>query len=1034
MLAPELLNMLVRHYNAEAVLHIGGNAELLDMVDAQKKKFIDIAAQYKASDTQGQTPPLQDKGNTACTGPMPSVKGELQGADLFDIIFISDCACFQDAERLFEETASHAHKNTLWVFADTVPSSPYAGLPDDIRDMCTQRSGLLLPPGEADIYKFIFALHDRHTDYSYCTLAGNGGHTIVWHTPGLRREAVFQSRSQIENATFADILIHEHIFMAISRTIVFDIIGISVTPRDYVDTNTRGKLSKRLWTHNTISYFRELRRLKNANAILNQKNTRLQSLLKEKNATISSPKAIFGVWARALFKFVKQRTAQNTKQLALINNRADIFHVRFSPSEKRALLAEFAVPQRQRECSDACTLHLLSAEVKCPKEITFIVSVHDSADTLEECLSSIVCQKMHEADIILSGPKFDNAIKHLARKYGCLAFIESTHIGALVYAHNTELRSVVTSRYMVFLQASQIPDHKFVLKFLAAARTTLSTLVTSARYDTLRPGSAIGARIPIPAKEYIRPACGNFVYGAFFGTMYSTETFFAVTHATPAPPNELKGSFWELYLFFIPLALHSKYMVFINDVLHTETRPTLAPCARIEWFRELGDELHSTNGYLHSALPDATASDIGACLQRAVVPQIIEAVFQTIPRSNAFRQAVGLSYLANFLEILSTRLSEDEFEELVQNIPGQVGASHFLALPKSWAIHAVITGIMNALRKHSPDYTLVYEAWDMEDLHTFFVDQTLAQYPVRYIRPKYTSAYPDLELFIDGVAAARARCIIASSAAAIAAPPSATALQRESGRRAYDGLYGSAPAGSAPCSNMFAMAQDRVFSPGAHVADSAFDEQKIAQARADIEARFPDLRGKKICFFAPTYREGTPEWYRCSWDYAALDALLAEHNIVVIYKNHPIFDAIRAHTGLICTDLHDSPRKYVREADGISFSRALAACDFFMTDYSSAQFYALAMNKPVLYYAPDLEDYCLKSGAPSAVYADTVPGPVVTDTAPAALTSAFASAQAMALSDKYARFRRLYTGMRTGNTKSGKKDALPYSFLQLLRH
>ena len=146
--------------------------------------------------------------------------------------------------------------------------------------------------------------------------------------------------------------------------------------------------------------------------------------------------------------------------------------------------------------------------------------------------------------------------------------------------------------------------------------------------------------------------------------------------------------------------------------------------------------------------------------------------------------------------------------------------------------------------------------------------------------------------------------------------------------------------------------------------------------------------GGPLVFYLPTFRErGADLGERV--DFAALDRLLAEQGARLVVKPHPN-ERLSLPAGL----------DRVTALDALDdLSTALPAADVLVTDYSSVFVDHLLLDRPQVFYAPDLADYRARRGF-YFDYETLVPGPVARD------TDALVAALARALSDDPAAVRR----------------------------
>ena len=136
----------------------------------------------------------------------------------------------------------------------------------------------------------------------------------------------------------------------------------------------------------------------------------------------------------------------------------------------------------------------------------------------------------------------------------------------------------------------------------------------------------------------------------------------------------------------------------------------------------------------------------------------------------------------------------------------------------------------------------------------------------------------------------------------------------------------------------------------------------------DVRARLAELAAEgPLVFYIPTFREeGADLGERV--DFAALDGLLRERDAHLVVKPHP------NERLSLPADLDR-----VTALDGVDdLSAVLQSADVLVTDYSSTFVDHLLLDRPQVFYAPDLEEYRADRGF-YFDYESLVPGPVAPD-------------------------------------------------------
>ncbi len=136
------------------------------------------------------------------------------------------------------------------------------------------------------------------------------------------------------------------------------------------------------------------------------------------------------------------------------------------------------------------------------------------------------------------------------------------------------------------------------------------------------------------------------------------------------------------------------------------------------------------------------------------------------------------------------------------------------------------------------------------------------------------------------------------------------------------------------------LSAERIRATGVSRTDYYFDEAWNEKCRRAFFERYPDARGKKIALWAPTFRgnAAAPSLEGLEEIQATADCLGKEWRFII--KAHPHVDA----HGMV-SDC------------GIPTEELLCVADVLITDYSSVLFDYLLYEKPVVLFAPDLEQY-----------------------------------------------------------------------------
>lgn len=152
-----------------------------------------------------------------------------------------------------------------------------------------------------------------------------------------------------------------------------------------------------------------------------------------------------------------------------------------------------------------------------------------------------------------------------------------------------------------------------------------------------------------------------------------------------------------------------------------------------------------------------------------------------------------------------------------------------------------------------------------------------------------------------------------------------------------------------------------VFQPvGVCRTDKFFSKKYCQTCKEFFERKHPQARGKKVVLWAPTFR-----------GYPADPQLEQYEDIVAMAQELPddVFVVIKVHPLLA--------KKYPYDNSSMTTDQLLPVTDLLITDYSSIIFEYSIFRKPMLFYAPDREEYDVARGF--YLDYDKLPGKIVTE-------------------------------------------------------
>lgn len=153
----------------------------------------------------------------------------------------------------------------------------------------------------------------------------------------------------------------------------------------------------------------------------------------------------------------------------------------------------------------------------------------------------------------------------------------------------------------------------------------------------------------------------------------------------------------------------------------------------------------------------------------------------------------------------------------------------------------------------------------------------------------------------------------------------------------------------------FDVALSRVRAMGSPRTDIFFDREKSEQVRSRLEETYPELVGKKLVLIAPTYRGKKVQDANYDFDRLHLDNIcdaLGEEYVVGV-KWHP---AIKNNINIGKIEL-SLDKRIMDFTDYAEINDLLVVTDVLVTDYSSVIFDYYLLEKPIVYFAYDLDKY-----------------------------------------------------------------------------
>ncbi|KRG15921.1 hypothetical protein ACA30_04160 [Virgibacillus soli] len=171
----------------------------------------------------------------------------------------------------------------------------------------------------------------------------------------------------------------------------------------------------------------------------------------------------------------------------------------------------------------------------------------------------------------------------------------------------------------------------------------------------------------------------------------------------------------------------------------------------------------------------------------------------------------------------------------------------------------------------------------------------------------------------------------------------------------------------------FGMDEDKIIPLGVPRTDFFFDIGKINEAQDKFYLQFPEVINKKVLLYAPTFRGKShdPEKISCPINIGELRAMLGDEYVLLIHL-HPYMQQN--------SWVHEKDQSFALMVnENFTIEELMAVADILITDYSSIIFDYSLLEKPILFYADDLEEY-LQERDFYFDYRSFIPGPFFNET------------------------------------------------------
>ena len=172
----------------------------------------------------------------------------------------------------------------------------------------------------------------------------------------------------------------------------------------------------------------------------------------------------------------------------------------------------------------------------------------------------------------------------------------------------------------------------------------------------------------------------------------------------------------------------------------------------------------------------------------------------------------------------------------------------------------------------------------------------------------------------------------------------------------------------------FGVTKDKICLTGIPRTDIMFDDKKKDKAIRNFYEEYPELVHKRLVLYAPTFRDEQVRDPKVELDIEKWCSFAGEDTILMLRLHPHVAGAFDDTSILQYSD------KVLNVSGCNDLNTLLFVADVLITDYSSIIFEYALLNRPMLFYAYDLEEFSENGRGFYEDYDSFVPGPVVRTT------------------------------------------------------
>ena len=179
------------------------------------------------------------------------------------------------------------------------------------------------------------------------------------------------------------------------------------------------------------------------------------------------------------------------------------------------------------------------------------------------------------------------------------------------------------------------------------------------------------------------------------------------------------------------------------------------------------------------------------------------------------------------------------------------------------------------------------------------------------------------------------------------------------GYRMYSKAITSSPEINWCYAEAFNIDESKVKATGIPGTDLYFHKEEMAKRRDELLRDYPVLKDKKLILFAPTYRAGSQRDASYDLNMLDLEGLYRElkDDYVFAFKWHPaMYENVKGDAGFN-SEISRHPDFFLDLSAHRDISEILPSVRVLITDYSSVIFDYYLLDRPIVFFPYDMEEY-----------------------------------------------------------------------------